>query len=438
MRISLFGLGYVGSVSAACMAAAGHEVIGVDINELKLDTIRSGRAPVIEPGLDDLIAEVTESGRLEVTNNVAKAIDLSEVSLVCVGTPSQPNGNLDLTAVERVCTEIGEALAAKPEYHVVTVRSTVLPGTVRGRLVPLLESAAGKTAGADFGVAMNPEFLRETTGIKDFYEPSLTVIGELDERSGDVVEQIYAGVDAPVARVPLETAELVKYANNAFHATKVTFANEVGNLAKAHGIDGREVMDLLCRDYQLNISPAYLRPGYAFGGSCLPKDTRALVYRAKEMDVEAPLLQSLLPSNERHARRAIEVVERSGHKKVGVLGLSFKAGTDDVRESPMVPLIETLVGRGYDVKVYDEQVRLSRLVGSNKSFLEEEIPHIASLMRSDLDKLVAESDVVVVGNNSPAFRCVPAKLRPGQLMVDLVGLDGGADATRGSYEGICW
>ncbi len=438
MRISLFGLGYVGTVSAACLAASGHEVVGLDVNARKLDTLRSGRAPVIEPGLDELVAEATAAGRLRVTDDVQAAVGASDVSLVCVGTPNRPNGSIDLAAVETVCRQIGEALASKDDYHVVVIRSTVLPGTVRNRLVPVIEGAAGKTAGAGFGVSMNPEFLRETSAVADFFGPSVTVIGELDERSGNAVEAIYDAIDAPVVRVDLETAEMVKYANNAFHATKVIFANEIGNLAKAHGIDGRRVMDILCQDSQLNISPAYLRPGYAFGGSCLPKDTRALVYRAKELDVEAPLLGALLPSNELHIRRAIEFVERSGHKKVGILGLSFKAGTDDVRESPMVPLVETLVGRGYEVAVYDEHVRLSKLVGSNKSFLEEEIPHIAQLMRSDLDEVVAESEVVVVGNSTPAFRSVPGRLRSDQLLVDLVGMDGGATATRGAYEGICW
>lgn len=438
MKISLFGLGYVGTVSAACLAAVGHDVIGVDVNQGKLATIRSGRAPVIEPGLDQLVGEVTASGRLEVTDDVAVAIARSDVSMVCVGTPSRRNGSLDLAAVEHVCRQIGEAIKSGDEYHVIIIRSTVLPGTVRDRLIPIVESASGKVAGEEFGISMNPEFLRETSAVADFYGPSVTVIGELDEKSGDVVEEIYRKVDAPVVRVPLETAEMVKYANNAFHATKVTFANEIGNLAKVHGVDGRDVMDILCRDHQLNISPAYLRPGYAFGGSCLPKDTRALVYRAKEMDVEAPLLASLLPSNEIHTRRAVEAVERSGHKKVGVLGLSFKAGTDDVRESPMVPVVETLVGRGYEVTIYDEHVRLSKLVGSNKSFLEEEIPHIASLMRSDLQSIVDHSEVVVIGNNTAAFRAVPGLLRHDQLLIDLVGLEGGAAATQGSYEGICW
>ena len=438
MRISLLGLGYVGTVTAACLAAMGHDVIGVEINQRKLDTLRSGRAPVIEPGLDQLVAESTESGRLEVTDDVFDAVGRSDLTMVCVGTPNRPNGSLDLTAVEHVCRQIGEAIASTAAYHVTVIRSTVLPGTVRDRLIPVVEAASGKVVGGGFGVVMNPEFLREASAVADFYGPSVTVIGEFDEKSGATVEEIYRDIDAPVVRVSLETAEMVKYANNAFHATKVTFANEIGNLAKAHGVDGRDVMEILCQDNQLNISSAYLRPGYAFGGSCLPKDTRALVYRAKERDVESPLLASLLPSNEIHTRRAVESVENSGRRKVGILGLSFKAGTDDVRESPMVPLVETLVGRGYDVAVYDEHVRLSKLVGSNKSFLEEEIPHIASLMKSDLQAVIDESEVVVVGNNTEAFRAVPGLLRRDQMLLDLVGLEGGSDATQGEYEGICW
>ncbi len=438
MRISLFGLGYVGTVSAACLAVLGHDVIGVDVNQRKLDTLRSGRAPVIEPGLDAVVAEAIESGRLEVTGDVPEAVTRSEVSMVCVGTPNRANGSLDLAAVEHVCRQIGDAIESASGYHTIVIRSTVLPGTVRDRVIPVIEAASGKLAGEGFGIVMNPEFLRETSAVADFFGPSVTVIGELDERSGSVVERIYRKVDAPVVRVPLETAEMVKYANNAFHATKVTFANEIGNLAKAHGVDGRDVMEILCRDDQLNISTAYLRPGYAFGGSCLPKDTRALVYRAKEKDVESPLLASLLPSNEIHTRRAIEFVERSGLKKVAVLGLSFKAGTDDVRESPMVPLVETLVGRGYEISVYDEEVRLSKLVGSNKTYLEQEIPHIANLMISDLGRAVTENDVIVIGNGAAAFRAVPAKLRSDQVLIDLVGLEGGAAATGARYEGICW
>jgi GDP-mannose 6-dehydrogenase len=435
MKIALFGLGYVGSVTAACLAALGHDVIGVDVNRGKVDSINSGHPPVLEPGLGDLVAQATSSGRLRATDDPAEAVEASTISLVCVGTPSRMNGSLDLATVEAVCGQIGEALATKGDYHVVTIRSTVLPGTVRERLLPILESASAKRVGVDFGLAMNPEFLREASAISDFYQPSVTVIGEFDERSGGTVEDMYEQVVAPVARVALETAEMAKYANNAFHATKIAFANEVGALAKAHGIDGREVMDILIQDKQLNISPAYLRPGYAFGGSCLPKDTRALLYRSKEMDIESPLLASLLVSNQLHANRAIDFVERSGFKKVGVLGLSFKAGTDDVRESPMVPLVETLVGRGYQVAVYDEHVRLSKLIGSNKTFLEQEIPHIASLMSSDLQEVISQNEVIVVGNASAAFRDVPGQLRSDQLLIDLVGLD---PVTEGGYEGICW
>ena len=438
MKLSLYGLGYVGSVTAACLADQGHSVIGVDVNEAKVATFNAGRSPVLEPGLDELIAGMVAQGRLFATTYSNEAVGRSEVSLVCVGTPNNENGSLDLSAVEGVCREIGSALRDRDEYHVVIIRSTVLPGSTRDRIIPALEDSSGKTAGRDFGVVMNPEFLRETTAISDFRKPSATVIGEFDARAGDVAAAIYAGIDAPIWRVPLETAEMVKYANNAFHATKVAFANEIGSLAKSHGVDGRDVMEILCSDTQLNISPAYLRPGYAFGGSCLPKDVRALVYRAKIEDVEVPLLQSLLPSNEIHTRRAIQFVERSGRKKVGVLGLSFKAGTDDVRESPMVPLIETLVGRGYDVTVFDEDVRLSRLVGSNKSFIEQEIPHIASLMETDLDRVLSQSEIIVIGNSTAAFRDVPGKARPDQLVIDLVGLDEEGSGETGNYEGICW
>jgi len=439
MRISLFGLGYVGSVSSAGLATLGHEMTGVDVNEQKLATIRSGRAPVVEPGLDDLVAKAVDSSQLEVTADAAAAVQASAISVICVGTPSRSNGSLDLAAVEKVCAEIGAALAVKSSYHLVVIRSTVLPGTVRDVLIPILEASSAKSAGPDFGVCMNPEFLRETSAVADFFDPSLTIIGELDERSGTLAASMFEGIGAPILRVPLETAEMVKYANNAFHATKVVFANEIGNLAKAHGIDGRQVMDILCRDSQLNISPAYLRPGYSFGGSCLPKDLRALVYRAKERDLELPLLRSVLPSNEIHTRRAIEMVESSGYRDVAVLGLSFKPETDDVRESPMVPLIETLVGRGYRVSVFDEHVRLSRLVGANKSYLEEVIPHIATLMRTDLEEIVSANDIIVVANNTEAFRAVPAMLRPGQLLIDLVGIDAGTTIdTEGDYAGICW
>jgi GDP-mannose 6-dehydrogenase len=438
MKISVLGLGYVGSVSAACLAHDDHQIIGTDINPQKVDLLKSGQSPVLEPGLGELVAEGVQSGRLQVTLDSQKAIQNSDVSLICVGTPSNGNGSLKLDYVENVCREVGTALSTKVGYHVVVVRSTVLPGTVEEQLVPILEQASGKRAGPDFGVCMNPEFLREGSAISDYYQPSQIVIGEFDRRSGDVVQQMYEAVAAPSTRTCLRTAEMVKYVNNAFHALKVVFANEIGNLCKIHDIDGLEVMDIFCQDRQLNLSPAYLKPGFAFGGSCLPKDTRALLYRAKERDVESPLLSAVLASNQRHIERGIRMVEDTGYKKVGVLGLSFKPGTDDVRESPVVPLIETLVGRGYQVSVYDEQVQLSRLIGANKSFLEREIPHIASLMQPSITDVVRQAEVVVVTNGSPAFRQVPGLMSQNQILIDLIGIARSNGDMRGMYEGICW
>jgi GDP-mannose 6-dehydrogenase len=438
MRISVFGLGYVGCVSAACLAHDGHLVIGVDVNPQKVDLVGSGQSPIIEPGLAELVEEGVSSGRLQVSLDSQAAVHRSDVSLICVGTPSNANGSLNLQYIESVCHEIGAALATKQSYHVVVVRSTVLPGTVQERLIPLLEQQSRKQAGRDIGVCMNPEFLRESSAIDDYYRPSYIIIGQTDVRSGDVAQQLYTAVEAPVVRTAIQTAEMVKYVNNAFHALKVAFANEIGNLSKSFGIDGREVMELFCQDRRLNISPAYLRPGFAFGGSCLPKDLRALVYRGREHDLDSPLLSIILDSNQRQIERGIELVARTGRKKVGVLGLSFKAGTDDVRESPIIPLIETLVGRGYQVSVYDEQVDLNRLIGTNKSFLERELPHIASLTRPSLDQVIAQAEVVVLANSNPAFRHVPELLHSDQILVDLVGIATESGMIRGRYEGICW
>lgn len=338
-----------------------------------------------------------------------------------------------------MCREIGEALASKDAYHVVVIRSTVLPGTVLNQMLPILEAASGKKVGEHFGLSMNPEFLRESSAIADYYSPSHIVIGEYDERSGDMVEALYKGIDAPLERVSIPTAEMVKYVDNAFHALKVVFANEIGSVCKAHEIDGRRVMEIFCQDTRLNLSPAYLRPGYAFGGSCLPKDLRALTYRTKERDIDAPMLNSLLLSNQYHIQRGIHMVEQAASKEVGILGLSFKANTDDVRESPMVVLIETLVGRGFHVRVYDEHVHPDRLIGANREFLLRELPHIVSLMSDTIDHLLADVDTVVIANGSAAFRDVPGKLRQGQTLIDLVGIVKHHDDTyQGSYDGICW
>jgi GDP-mannose 6-dehydrogenase len=438
MRISIFGLGYVGCVSAACLARDGQIVIGVDINPLKVELVGSGGSPIIEPGLDTLVREVVQSGRLRVSLDTKAAVQDSDISMICVGTPSNGNGSLNLRYIENVCAEIGMALAAENSYHIVVVRSTVLPGTVRERLIPLLEHYSGRRAGPDFGVCMCPEFLREGSAIEDYDHPSQIVIGEFDERSGDAVQQLFAAVEAPIVRTTIENAEMVKYVSNAFHAVKVAFANEIGNLCKTLGSDGQQVMEIFCQDRRLNISPAYLKPGFAFGGSCLPKDLRALVYRAKERDLDCALLNAVLHSNQRQIQRGIELVENTGRKKIGVLGLSFKAGTDDVRESPLVPLVETLVGRGYQVSVYDEQVNPERLIGANKSFLERELPHIASLMRSSIAEVVEQAEVVVVSNSSAAFQAVPQLIREDQVLIDLVGIAGARSDIRGIYEGICW
>ncbi|MCL4488731.1 MAG: UDP-glucose/GDP-mannose dehydrogenase family protein [Chloroflexi bacterium] len=438
MKVSVFGLGYVGCVSAACLAHDGHEVIGVDISPQKVELVRSGKSPIVEPGLDELVGAVVRAGKLQASQDAREAVRNSDISLICVGTPSNGNGSLDLRHVRNVCKEIGAGLAAKRQYHVVVVRSTLLPGSTQYALIPLLEMQSRRCAGGEFGVCTNPEFLREGSAIDDYYHPSYIVIGELDERSGDTVQEMYRSVESPFVRLPIRTAEIVKYVSNAFHAVKVAFANEIGDLCKANGIDGQQVMELICQDARLNLSPAYLTPGFAFGGSCLPKDLRALLYRAKELDLDCPLLEAVRPSNQKQIQRGIKMVEDVGRKKVGVFGLSFKVGTDDVRESPVIPLIETLVGRGYQVSVYDEKVRLAELVGANKSFLEQQMPHIASLMRSSIHQVLDTVDVVVIANGSPAFRQVPELVRPDQVLVDLVGLGRGNAVSRGMYEGICW
>ncbi len=438
MRVSIFGLGYVGCVSAACLARDGHEVIGVDVNPVKVASIAAGKSPIIEPGLDELLRDMVRSGQLRASIDAQRAVRDSDISLICVGTPSNPNGSLNTRYVESVCQEIGLAINHKRGFHTVVVRSTVLPGTVNEKVVPILEEFSGRRAGDDFGVAMNPEFLREGSAISDYYDPSFIVIGQYSERSGDAVQELYSSINAQLIRTSIKTAEMMKYANNSFHALKISFANEIGNICKAHGIDGRDVMEIICQDSRLNISPVYMKPGFAFGGSCLPKDLRALLYRTKERDIDSPLLTSIMASNQRQIERGIQMVEKTGRKSVGILGLSFKAGTDDVRESSIVPLIETLVGRGFKVTVYDETVDLPRLIGANRSYVEEALPHIASLMRSSVDEVISEADVVVMANGGKSFADVPSKLRPDQVLVDLIGSVAMNGNLRGEYDGICW
>lgn len=436
MKISIFGIGYVGCVSAACLARAGHEVVGVDVNPTKVEIINSGASPIVEPGIGDVIRDVVKEGKLSATTDVAHAVKTTDISLICVGTPSKPNGSLDLGHVRRVCEQIGAALADKSERHTVVIRSTMLPGSIESVAQPALESASGKKAGTDFGLSVNPEFLREGTSLKDFYAPPFTLIGTDDEQTAEIVGRLYSGIDAPVFTTSVKTAEMVKYVCNCFHALKVSFANEIGNICKALELDSHEVMNVFCADTKLNLSSYYLKPAFAFGGSCLPKDLRAVTYKAKELDVEVPLLTAISITNRLQIERALDMVLRTGKKRIGILGFSFKAGTDDLRESPMVTLIETLIGKGLELVIYDRDVSLARLFGSNREYIEHEIPHIAKLMRGSIDEVLNASDTIVIGNKSEEFRQIESRLRPEQTVIDLVRLfDRPSDD---GYQGICW
>ncbi|MCO7564447.1 UDP-glucose/GDP-mannose dehydrogenase family protein [Pseudomonas sp. S 311-6] len=435
MNISIFGLGYVGAVCAGCLSARGHHVLGVDISQAKIDLINQGKSPIVEPGLEQLLLDGVRQGRLRGTTDVQAAILTTDLSLLCVGTPSKKNGDLDLVYMEAVCREIGTALRDKDSRHTVVVRSTVLPGTVKNVVIPILEQHSGKLAGIDFGVAVNPEFLRESTAIQDYDFPAMTVIGELDSHSGDLLESLYQGLDAPVIRKSVEVAEMIKYTCNVWHATKVSFANEIGNIAKASGVDGREVMDVVCQDHKLNLSRYYLRPGFAFGGSCLPKDVRALTYRASQLDVEHPLLASIMASNRSQVEHAFDMIERQDKRKVALLGLAFKAGSDDLRESPLVTLAEKLIGKGYDLRIYDANVEYARVFGANRDYIESKIPHVSSLLHSDLERVIDEAEVIVLGNNDERFsRALEAGT--GKQVIDLVGFMPGVSDTQ--RQGICW
>ena len=435
MNISIFGLGYVGAVCAGCLSARGHNVVGVDISPAKIDMINQGKSPIVEPGLEQLLQQAVQQGRLYGTTDVQRAVLDTELSLLCVGTPSKKNGDLDLVYMEAVCRQIGEALRDKAGRHTVVVRSTVLPGTVNNVVIPLLEQASGKKAGVDFGVAVNPEFLRESTAIKDYDFPAMTVIGELDTQSGDILQSLYEGLDAPVIRKSIEVAEMIKYTCNVWHATKVTFANEIGNIAKAVGVDGREVMEVVCQDKALNLSQYYMRPGFAFGGSCLPKDVRALTYRAGQLDVEHPLLASIMSSNRSQVQNAFDLVSGFNKRRIGLLGLSFKAGSDDLRESPLVELAEMLIGKGYELRIFDANVEYARVFGANRDYIESKIPHVSSLLCNDLDQVIDGAEIIVLGNNDPRF----AQALEGngdKQIVDLVGFM--PNASNATQEGICW
>jgi GDP-mannose 6-dehydrogenase len=438
VRVSVFGLGYVGCVSAASFAGDGHQVVGVDVNTDKVASINAGCSPIVEPGLEDLLGESVAEGRLRATTDTADAIRSTDVSLLCVGTPSRKNGSLDLQYLERVSEEVGRSLRDKPDYHVVVVRSTVLPGTTHGVVIPALERESGKKYGDGFGVSVNPEFLREGTALKDFRKPPLTLVGHNHAADASGTIALYQAIDAPLVSTSIRVAEMMKYTSNTWHALKVVFANEIGNLCKKLEVDSHEVMEIFCRDEKLNLSPYYLKPGFAFGGSCLPKDVRALQYRAKEMDVELPLISQILPSNRAQIQQALDQVLDTGKKHVGLLGFSFKAGTDDLRESPIVILAEALLGKGVALKIYDKNVSMAKLVGANKDYINTQIPHLSSLLCNTVDEVIQGSEVIVVGNQAPEFARAVSDCTEDQIVIDLVRLPIYGSLIKADYRGICW
>lgn len=438
MNITVLGLGYVGCISAGCLAQRGHRVFGVDVNPVKVDLINQGRSPIVEKHIEEIISEAVAAKCLSATTDVTAAIEQSDATMICVGTPSLENGSLDLQYIRAVAKDIGRALRHRDDYHVVGVRSTMLPGTMETVVKPLIEAESGKRAGEEFGMCINPEFLREGSAVYDYQHPPFTLIGAWHKRDGDLYESLYRDIDSPIIRTDVRTAEAVKYACNAFHALKVSFANEIGLFCKAMNIDSHEVMDIFVQDRQLNISEKYLRPGFAFGGSCLPKDLRAFLHKAKTMDLDLPVMQAILPSNDHHIDRAFRAIQQSGRKKVGILGLSFKAGTDDLRESPMVRLAERLLGKGYQLRIYDQNVSMAKVIGANRQFIEQVIPHISTLLVTDMDAVLTHAELLVVGNNSAEYRDIVRQAADTRPVIDLVRIEQDISQMNGHYQGICW
>ena len=437
--ISVFGLGYVGTVTAACLAHKGHNVIGVDLSPGKVEAMQAGRSPIVEPNVSDLISQSHAAKHLQATSDSAHAVLNSDISFLCVGTPSLKNGKLDLGHIEPVCRDIGQVLKKKDGFHLVVLRSTVLPGTAETIVVPALEKSSGKKLGQDFGVCVNPEFMREGTAVADFLEPAMTVIGAADSKHSGILRQVYQWVPGRIFETSFRSAEMVKYVCNAWHAVKVSFANEIGTLAKELGVDAEAVTEIFTADTKLNISPTYLKPGFAFGGSCLPKDVRALSYRAKELDLNLPLFQSILTSNDEHLDRAVEMVLATGKKKIAVLGLSFKAATDDLRESPQVQLVKRLLGEGRNIRIWDDNVSLGHLIGSNRQYIEEVIPHIGSLLSTSMKEGIGAAEVVVIATRGLNKDELRGSLRADHTVIDLVNLEKQSRPTSsGAYEGICW
>lgn len=436
--VSVCGLGYVGAVTAACLAERGFQVIGVDVSQHKVDAINAGRAPIIEAEIAELIQNNVQQRRLNATTDLRRAIHSSQATLVCVGTPSQSNGGLDLTYVRRVAEEIGETLRDKSDYHTVILRSTVLPGTTESVVLPILERASQKQCGVDFGLCFNPEFLREGSSVRDFYAPPFTLVGARSPQDAAAVHALYGWLETEFILESIPAAEMVKYVNNSYHAVKVAFANEVGRLCGALKIDSHRVMNVFCKDTKQNLSSYYLKPGYAFGGSCLPKDLRAILYLAKSHDVTMQLFQSTLTSNRTQIELAVKMVQDTGHKQIGLLGLSFKAGTDDLRESPLVTLVETLLGRGYDLRIFDANVSMSRLVGSNKAYIEQQLPHVGQLLCESLDEVIDKSQTIVIGNNDSRFSAALSGIPADKTVIDLVRIVKELDHVPAGYQGIGW
>lgn len=436
MRISIFGMGYVGAVCTACLAQRGHQIIGVDVSKHKVELINAGKSPIVEPGLEELLTAGKNSGHIRATSDYMDAIQNSDITMVCVPTPSKANGDLSLEYIEAVCREIGFAMREKSSRHTVIIRSTVLPGTVKGTVLPILEDCAQMKAGVDFGLGVNPEFLRESTAIHDYDEPPMTVVGALDDQTGHLMESLYSDLNAPFICKPIEVAEMIKYTCNVWHAVKVGFANEIGSIAKALKVDGREVMDVVCRDHKLNISSYYMKPGFAFGGSCLPKDVRALNYRASKLDVKTPLISAVMPSNEYQVNRAFQLVESLNKRRIGMLGLSFKAETDDLRESPLVELAEMLIGKGYDLSIYDRNVKFASVHGANREYINSKIPHVASLLVDEASEVLDHVDVLIVGNKDKSFQAMLESWPEDKFLIDLAGFM--THPSDSNKQGICW
>ncbi|OGB61282.1 MAG: GDP-mannose dehydrogenase [Caldithrix sp. RBG_13_44_9] len=435
MRINLYGLGYVGCVSAACLAKEGHDVLGIDIDAIKVNLINEGKSPVIERDLNKLIQAAIQAKKLKATIDEIRP---AKLSIICVGTPSNDNGSLNLLYLKNVARQIAENIRESREFHTICVRSTVLPGTIENEIIPIIEKVSRKKVKKDFGICMNPEFLREGSSVEDYYHPPFSIIGEMDKKSGNLVASLYKHIKAPLIRTEIKIAEMVKYACNSFHALKICFANEIGNISKKLGMDSYEVMNIFCEDKKLNISNSYLRPGFAFGGSCLPKDLRALLYQAKENDLEIPVINSILSSNSKQIEYAFSIIKKIGKNRVGLLGLSFKPGTDDLRESPLVELAEKLIGKGYILSIYDREVSLAKIFGSNKKYIESVIPHLSSLMKNSIDEIFKESEIVVIANNYPGLKRNISKLSKDRVVIDLARIFTPKEAKHYTYEGISW